>query len=61
MFKTKMFPLTVGSIKLISCPLNRHQFRQEEGQKKRPKRKRQQSTDASKKTKMTEQTTNSDV
>ncbi|XP_017267738.1 coiled-coil domain-containing protein 84 [Kryptolebias marmoratus] len=40
---------------------SRHQFRQEEGQKKRQKRKREHGTEASKKTKMTEQPTNSDM
>ncbi|XP_023139576.2 coiled-coil domain-containing protein 84 [Amphiprion ocellaris] len=39
---------------------SRHQFRQEEGKKKRQKRKRDQGTEGSKKTKTTEQLTNSD-
>lgn len=56
-----IFPRSVKFIQFISCLFNRHQFRQEEGQKKRQKRKRQQSTEASKKTKMTEQPTNSDA
>ncbi|XP_018528311.1 LOW QUALITY PROTEIN: coiled-coil domain-containing protein 84 [Lates calcarifer] len=39
---------------------SRHQFRQEEGQKNRQKRKREHNTDGSKKAKTTEQRTNSD-
>ncbi|XP_041792160.1 coiled-coil domain-containing protein 84 [Chelmon rostratus] len=39
---------------------SRHQFRQEEGQKNRQKRKREQGTEGSKKAKTTEQPTNSD-
>ncbi|XP_068995042.1 centrosomal AT-AC splicing factor [Embiotoca jacksoni] len=39
---------------------SRHQFRQEEGQKNRQKRKREHGTEGSKKTKITEQLTNSD-
>ncbi|XP_062272959.1 coiled-coil domain-containing protein 84 [Scomber scombrus] len=39
---------------------SRHQFRQEEGQKNRPKRKREHGTEGSKKAKTTEQPTNSD-
>ncbi|XP_069379515.1 centrosomal AT-AC splicing factor-like [Paralichthys olivaceus] len=39
---------------------SRHQFREEEGKKNRPKRKRQQNSDGSKKTKATGQLTNSD-
>nr|XP_040050661.1 coiled-coil domain-containing protein 84 [Gasterosteus aculeatus aculeatus] len=38
---------------------SRHQFRQEEGQKKRPKRKKELDTEGSKKAKTTEQSTNS--
>uniref|UniRef100_UPI0037E7913E centrosomal AT-AC splicing factor n=1 Tax=Semicossyphus pulcher TaxID=241346 RepID=UPI0037E7913E len=40
---------------------SRHQFRQEEGQKKRQKRKKEHGTDSSKKAKSTEQLTNSDT
>ncbi|TMS03268.1 Coiled-coil domain-containing protein 84 [Larimichthys crocea] len=39
---------------------SRHQFRQEEGQKNRQKRKKEHGTEGSKKAKMTEQPTNSD-
>ncbi|KAM9360787.1 centrosomal AT-AC splicing factor [Symphorus nematophorus] len=40
---------------------SRHQFRQEEGQKNRQKRKKEHGTEGSKKVKMTEQLTNSDT
>ncbi|MEQ2290568.1 hypothetical protein AMECASPLE_004445 [Ameca splendens] len=40
---------------------SRHQFRQEEGQKNKQKRKRRHSTDGSKETKTTEQLSNSDI
>ncbi|XP_072243623.1 centrosomal AT-AC splicing factor [Leuresthes tenuis] len=40
---------------------SRHQFRQEERQKKRQKRKQENGTEGSKKAKMTEQQTNSDI